>query len=127
MVIRATRGARVPGTDTASYPTPGEDGVTIDKDNEVVVARYQKAIYAFALSCPHQRTMLKWLGQEGRFQCTKHKSKYQPDGTFISGRATRNMDRHPIKIEGGNVVVDLETTIQSDKEQAAWDAAVVRL
>ena len=67
------------------------------------------------------------VGPDHRFQCPKHKSKYQPDGTFISGRATRNIDRHPIKREGHKLVVDVETMIRSDKDPAAWGAAVVRV
>jgi hypothetical protein len=33
-----------------SYPVPALDGVQIDKDNEVILARSGKYIYAFALS-----------------------------------------------------------------------------
>ena len=55
--------------------------------------RFQGVVYAFNLSCPHQNTALKWQPDDQRFQCPKHKSRYQPDGTFISGRATRGMDR----------------------------------
>jgi nitrite reductase/ring-hydroxylating ferredoxin subunit len=112
---------------TATYPLPPSDGVAIDRENQVILARHRGAIYAFALSCPHQRTMLTWLGREGRFQCPKHKSKYQPDGTFISGRATRNMDRHPIVRNEGGLVVDLDTTVKSDEALIAWSRAAVRL
>jgi nitrite reductase/ring-hydroxylating ferredoxin subunit len=105
------------------YPLPASDGATIDKQNEVIVARVQGKGYAFALSCPHQRTMLRWLPEEGRFQCPKHKSKYRPDGSFISGRATRGMDRHPITLEGNMLVVDPSITYREDNDPAAWQAA----
>lgn len=103
------------------------DGVSIDKANEVILVRHGGSVYAFALSCPHQNTALRWNADEGRFQCPKHKSRYQPDGTFISGRATRNMDRLPIRREGGNVVVDVDRMFESDKDEAGWKAAVVAL
>ena len=125
--IGAVAGRRTAGEDGVAYPIPATDGVLIDKKNEVILARHQGSIYAFALSCPHQNTALRWLEDEGRFQCPKHKSRYQPDGTYISGRATRNMDRLPIRRDGGTVVVDVEHVFESDKDQAAWAAAVTKV
>ena len=125
--IGVTIGRRVAGSTGVSYPMPAADGVLVDKKNEAILARHQGSVYAFALSCPHQNTALRWLEEEGRFQCPKHKSRYQPDGTFISGRATRNMDRLPIRREGDTVVVDVEHVFESDKDQAAWSAAVAKV
>jgi Rieske Fe-S protein len=71
--------------------------------------------------------MLKWRENESQFQCTKHKSKYQPDGTFISGRATRGMDRYPVRIARGSVSVDVSSVILQDEDEAAWQAASVTL
>lgn len=116
----------VAGVDV-SYPVPQADGVTIDKVNEVILARRGNRVFAFALSCPHQRTMLKWHDQDNRFQCPKHKSKYQPTGEFISGRATRNMDRYPIRRDGEKVVVTVDRTIESDKDARGWGAAVATI
>jgi Rieske Fe-S protein len=112
---------------TATYAIPAADGVTIDRTNQVILVRYQSKVYAFSLACPHENTALRWLAKEGRFQCPRHESKYQPDGVFISGRATRDMDRLPIKRDGANVVVDLVNMFRSDKDRAGWDAAVVTL
>jgi nitrite reductase/ring-hydroxylating ferredoxin subunit len=130
--VTAARIERLPfrgraGGGPASYPIPDSDGVSIDRDNEVILARFRDAIYAFALSCPHQRTMLKWLARDSRFQCPKHKSKYQPDGTFISGRATRHLDRHPVRRNAESIVVDVDRVLRSDLAPEEWAAAVVRL
>ena len=111
--------------DELTYPIPTADGATIDKDNEVILVRWQGELYAFALSCPHQNTALRWQEGDGRFQCPKHKSKYQPDGTFISGRATRNMDRFAIRKDGKNVVVNVGKVYASDKQRAEWTGARV--
>lgn len=120
-------GRRNEGGGGVNYALPPADGILIDKPNEVILARHQGSVYAFALACPHQNTALRWLADEGRFQCPKHKSRYQPDGTFISGRATRNMDRLPIRRDGATVVVDADHVFESDKDQAAWSAAVVKV
>lgn len=125
--IGMVTGRRNAGTGGVSYPVPAADGVLIDKANEVILARHQGSVYAFALSCPHQNTALRWLADEGRFQCPKHKSRYQPDGTFISGRATRSMDRLPIRRDGATVIVDADHVFESDKDQAAWSAAAVKV
>src|ERR1044071_6272935 len=69
---------------TISYAIPASDGAQIDKANEVILVRWQANVYAFSLSCPHQHTALRWKEADQRFQCPKHKSKYQPDGVFIS-------------------------------------------
>jgi Rieske Fe-S protein len=89
--------------------------------------RFNHAVYAFNLSCPHQNTALRWLQSDSRFQCPKHKSKYQPDGSFISGRATRNMDRFAVRREGELVVVNVSALFQSDKQAAQWNEARVAL
>lgn len=115
---------RTRGTE-ATYPLPAADGVSIDRDREVIVARWHGRVYAFALSCPHQRSLLRWQPAEGRFQCPKHHSRYQPDGAFVSGRATRGMDRHPVRMDGGQLAVELGRTLRQDQDRAAWDAAFV--
>ncbi|CAN5844464.1 MAG: Rieske (2Fe-2S) protein [Gemmatimonadetes bacterium] len=109
------------------YPIPAGDGVMIDKDRVLILARQATAIYAFSLACPHQRTALRWLGEQGRFQCPKHKSRYRPDGSYISGRATRSMDRFAIRRDGADVVVNLSQLFREDRDRAEWGAAVVWL
>ena len=99
----------------------------IDRDNEVILARYQNAVYAFNLSCPHQRTALRWNDVDKQFQCPKHHSKYDPKGDFISGRATRGMDRLAITRQGANVVVDIDTMYKEDEDTPQWTAAFVKL
>jgi nitrite reductase/ring-hydroxylating ferredoxin subunit len=109
------------------YPIPASDGVTIDRDQDVIVVRSAGRVMAFALTCPHQNTALRWQEKAGEFQCPKHKSRYKPDGVFITGRATRAMDRFAITREGESVVVDLDKLYKADEQAAAWDAAAVRV
>jgi nitrite reductase/ring-hydroxylating ferredoxin subunit len=109
------------------YPIPAVDGVTIDRANQVIIVRYQNALFAFNLACPHENTALKWLPKDHRFQCPKHQSQYQPSGVFTTGRATRNMDRLGVRLEGGMLAVDLNKFYQSDKDPSGWAAATVAL
>lgn len=109
------------------YPVPSGDSVSIDKQNEVILCRKGAEVFAFALSCPHQNTALRALPRQAGFQCPRHKSKYAADGAFQSGKATRNMDRLPISLEGAQIVVDPATLIKSDADPARWAAALVRV
>jgi Rieske Fe-S protein len=126
LTVRAGTALRVRGTDV-TYPIPAADGATIDKQEQVILVRFQGVVYAFNLSCPHQNTALKWEAADQRFQCPKHKSRYQPDGTFISGRATRGMDRLAIRRDGETVVVNVDAMFEQDKDPAGWTAAKITL
>jgi Rieske Fe-S protein len=116
------------GRKLLSYPVPPTDGANIDRDNEVILVRYKNEVFAFSLGCPHQNVSLRWNETDMRFQCPKHHSQYQPDGEFITGRATRNMDRLAIRRDvANNIVVDPDTLYKSDEDSAQWTNAVVKL
>jgi Rieske Fe-S protein len=122
-VARSTGGSR---TDK-SYPIPATDGVAVDKSESVIVARFENKAYAFSLACPHQNTAIRWQASDKRFQCPKHKSRYQPDGTFIDGRATRGLDRFAVKRDADSLVVNLDLLYRQDENAAEWAAAFVPL
>jgi len=128
MPLEFTESLRANGS-TRSYATPVADGAQIDKDNDVILVRWQNAVYAFGLACPHQNTALKWDDRDHTFQCPKHHSAFQANGEYIagSGRATRNMDRYAIQSQANGIVVDLDKLYQEDEDGAQWAAAVIRL
>ncbi len=109
------------------YPIPAQDGVHFDDKNEVILVRNAGHVFAFALSCPHQNTALKTDPAGGGFWCSKHESRYKFDGEFISGRATRNMDRLAIRRDGTNVVVDVDKWFESDSQPTQWAGAVINV
>ena len=107
------------------YPIPASDSVSIDHQEQVIIARYQGHVFGMSLVCPHEHAAVRWVDKEHRFQCTKHDSRYQPDGLYTSGRATRNLDRFAVRRDGDAVVIDLDRWFQSDKDPSGWAAAVV--
>jgi len=123
-VSRMTTTAIANGTDRR-YPMPLSDGATIDRDAQVILVRYQNRVVALALACPHQNAAVKWLPSDGRFQCSKHDSRYTPDGVHTAGRATRNMDRFPISRDGASVVVDVSRVFRSDQDAPGWVGAAI--
>lgn len=108
-----------------SYGVPSSNGVGIDSDNQVILVRNANCVYAFALACPHENTALRWRPRDGYFLCPRHQAKYQPDGGFLSGRATRNMDRFSVRLEGQKIIVDLNRLYRSDEQKAEWQSAFV--
>jgi nitrite reductase/ring-hydroxylating ferredoxin subunit len=110
-----------------AYQLPTADGVSIDKDESVIIARFGDRAYAFSLACPHQNTAIRWDASNTRFQCPKHKSRYRPDGTFIEGRATRGLDRFALRQEGAQLLVNLDALYREDKNAVEWAAAFVSL
>ncbi len=123
LVSIATTGAA--GSAEKRYPIPASDGATVDHDAQVILVRYQNRIVALAVACPHQNAAVKWLPGDGRFQCSKHDSRYTPDGVHTAGRATRNMDRFPITRDGATVVVDVSRVYRSDQDAAGWASAAL--
>jgi nitrite reductase/ring-hydroxylating ferredoxin subunit len=110
-----------------TYPVPAADGATVDRDNGVILVRHRGKVFAFNLSCPHENAAVRWRPAVNRFECSRHDSKYEPNGTYTSGRATRNMDRFAIRRSGDTVVVDAGKLIQSDTQRAQWEGAAVLL
>ena len=119
-------GAGAGAHDDKGYPVPAADGVVVDKDESVIIARFEGRVYAFSLACPHQNTALRWEAGVKRFQCPKHKSRYKPDGVFIDGRATRGLDRFALKRDGDKLLVNLDALYEEDKN-AEWKTAFVQL
>lgn len=113
------------GGNERRYPIPTSDGASIDRASQVILVRHAGKVYAMSLVCPHENAAVRWLPKDGRFQCSKHTSRYTPDGAFTSGRATRNMDRFPVRREGGEVVVTIDRVFQSDKDANGWSSAAV--
>jgi nitrite reductase/ring-hydroxylating ferredoxin subunit len=112
--------------DDKAYALPSADGVVIDKEESVIIARAGGRAYVFSLACPHQNTALRWDAKASRFQCPKHKSRYQPDGVFIDGRATRGLDRFAVRRDGDRIMVNLDALYEEDKH-AEWKTAFVQL
>jgi len=106
-----------------SYPIPAADGVQIDKELDVILARTQGKVFAFSLACPHQNTAIKWEAGNHRFQCPKHHTIYTPEGAFVEGRATRGLDRFVVRKDGNSIVVNLDSLLQEDEDGEKWKTA----
>ncbi len=60
-------------------------------------------------------------GKEGWFRDTCSGSTYDLDGTRVFGPSPRDLDRHPVTVEDGNVYVDTSTVNRGEDCCAAQD------
>jgi nitrite reductase/ring-hydroxylating ferredoxin subunit len=109
------------------YGVPGTVGAFVDAAHELLLVRWSRRVYAFALTCPHRGATLNWQQTSGGVYCPKHKARFLANGTHTSGRATRDLDRIGIQREGDSVAVDLATRLRPDQVATAWSAAQMAL
>lgn len=84
----------------AYYEGDGDDVVyeLIGAKQAKMQALYRKCVH-LGCSVPHCNTSLL-------FECPCHGSKYRLSGEYYGGPAPRGLDRFPIEIQGGSVMVD---------------------
>jgi nitrite reductase/ring-hydroxylating ferredoxin subunit len=110
-----------------SYALPPLDGVFVDENNDVILARWQNRAYAFSIRCPHKGTRLTWRPSEGRIYCPKHKARFAADGAHVSGRGSRDLDRYALRRSGETLVVDTSALLRADRDADRWASATVAL
>jgi cytochrome b6-f complex iron-sulfur subunit len=83
-----------PGTGQADYPA---EGVTA----EGIMPLYQR--------CVHLGCRVPFCSSSQWFECPCHGSKYNNAGEYKLGPAPRGLDRFPMEVVDGNVIVDTST------------------
>ena len=86
---------------TATYISNGSLYVTNPGDT----------IFALSQKCPHLGCRVPFCASSGRFECGCHGSVYDLGGEWVQGPAPRGMDRFPVTIQDGQVVVDTSTVV----------------
>ena len=63
-------------------------------------------LQALYRKCVHLGCSVPFCSSSMLFECPCHASKYRLHGEFVEGPAPRGLDRFPVVVEGGKVVVD---------------------
>lgn len=89
-----------------------ERSATYVRQGKLYVTRVKGELFALSQSCPHLGCKVPFCEASGRFECPCHGSKYDLAGEWLEGPSPHGMNRYPLRIEDGRVVVD--TTVLND-------------
>jgi len=101
-----------------NYPDAKTWLVNIGPD-EAAKGLGRQGLLAIYKVCTHLGCLYKFEPTTDRFECPCHGSKYQLDGTRITGPTLRSLDRFVIQLrdEAGNVVAETPEKPQGDVAQ----------
>jgi Rieske Fe-S protein len=107
--------AEVEGSGTVLLQSPDaylEGSATFVRSGHLYVTRARGELFAVSQKCPHLGCGIPYCGSSGRFECPCHGSQFDLAGEHLSGPSPRGMDRHPIAVRDGRVVVDASVLIE---------------
>ncbi len=81
-------------------------------DGRFYVTQHQGGLRALYQKCPHLGCKVPFCDSSTRFECPCHGSLYNIIGEYIGGPAPRGMDRFPIRIQKGRVMVDTSSVVE---------------
>lgn len=96
-------GGLLPLLTPEAYP---EGSATFVREGRFFVTRAKGELFAVSQKCPHLGCAVPFCEASGRFECPCHGSVYNLAGEWISGPAPRGMDKHPLQIADGRVIVN---------------------
>jgi cytochrome b6-f complex iron-sulfur subunit len=76
-----------------------------------VLEGYQQGVVALYQKCVHLGCRVPWCKTSQWFECPCHGSQYNRVGEKKGGPAPRGLDRFPVSVEGGQVVVDTKQVV----------------
>lgn len=76
------------------------------------VTRVEGNLLALYQKCPHLGCRVPFCESSGRFECPCHGSIFNLKGEYVAGPAPRGMDTFPVRVEGGDVLVDTGTVVE---------------
>ncbi len=100
---------RLPLREPDAYP---EGSATFVREGHLYVTRAKGELFAVSQKCPHLGCRVPFCEGSGRFECPCHGSIYNVAGEYIEGPAPRGMDRYPVSVEDGRVVVNLAELVE---------------
>ena len=89
-----------------------ETGVVEVPAARAFLTRVQGEVVAISEKCTHLGCRVPYCASSGQFECPCHGSVFNRAGDFRAGPAPRGMDRYPVEVVDGLVVIDTGTTIE---------------
>ena len=79
--------------------------MTVEGLNSVWLLREGNGVIAFSPKCTHLGCPYRWDEEKGVFICPCHTAVFSKTGEVVSGPPPRPLDRFPVKIDNGVVMV----------------------
>lgn len=79
---------------------------------ESIMPGLEAGLVALFQKCPHLGCRVPWCHTSQWFECPCHGSKYNRVGEKKGGPAPRGMDRFPVEVSGGEVVINTGISVQ---------------
>ena len=111
--LKGGLGTKINAGPVSNYPliSPKEGAPVKFTDGKLWVVHLEQGWWALAQKCPHLGCAVPWCDQSGHFECPCHGSTYNLEGQWVEGPAPRGMDRYPVDVSSGNVVIDTSELI----------------
>ena len=114
--------------------------VKLVREGKFYLTRVPEGLFALWWKCPHLGCTIPWkendpveggppgagdkpFADKGRFNCPCHGSIYNRYGQIIQGPAPRPMDRFPVRVESGKILVDTGPDKAVSRPTASGDEA----
>ena len=92
---------------------------SLDSDGSYAEVTNGARVMALYQKCVHLGCKVPWCLSAQWFQCPCHGSNYNRWGEWQSGPAARGLDRFPLQVNEGRVIVDTATIITGPSREAA--------
>lgn len=112
-VLRPPKQAGIGGLVEAVTPTevPAR-GVLYVAGARAYLTEVEGEIVALSEVCPHLGCRVPWCDQAGEFECPCHGSYFNRAGDHRKGPSPRGMDRYPVEVVDGKVIIDTGSRIE---------------
>lgn len=79
-----------------------------------LVCQEDGSFLALSKTCTHLGCTVPWNKEKQRFTCPCHGSTFDSTGLVMAAPATRPLDYYPLKIENGEIWVDIAVPVKRD-------------
>jgi cytochrome b6-f complex iron-sulfur subunit len=101
-------GGKIKTVPTSEVP---EQGVLAVNEARTYLTQSDGEVIALYWKCPHLSCRAAWCESSGQYECPCHGSVFNRVGEYRSGPAPRNMDRFPVELVDGFIVIDTGTVL----------------
>ena len=97
----------VPEARTYIRPYPSADLAAAEKVYPPnIISGMEQGVVALWQRCVHLGCRVPWCDTSQWFECPCHGSKYNAVGEKRDGPAPRGLDRFPVSVDGGDIIIE---------------------